>query len=83
MKIQNSKKFHVVGMTAADYREGIINLMCMLEEHSEEFKTPEQLVMLVHEYSELMTTVYNMDQPDDDEYAEEITEESEDDYDDE
>lgn len=61
MKIQGSKKFHVVGMTAADYREGIVNLMCLLEEHSEEFKTPEQLVMLVHEYSELITTVYNLD----------------------
>lgn len=61
MKILNSAKFKTVGMTAADYRTGMIDLMILLEKHSEEFTTPEQLIMLIHEYSELLTTVYNLD----------------------
>ena len=61
MKILNSAKFKSVGMTASDYRTGMIDLMIILERHSEEFKTPEQLIMLIHEYSELLTTVYNLD----------------------
>lgn len=61
MKILNSAKFKTVGMTVADYRTGMIDLMILLEKHSEEFTTPEQLIMLIHEYSELLTTVYNLD----------------------
>lgn len=61
MKILNSQKFLSVGMTPADYRTGMIHLMMMLEKHSEEFKTPEQLVALIHEYSELLTTIYSLD----------------------
>lgn len=61
MRILNSAKFKTVGMTAADYRTGMIDLMILLEKHSEEFTTPEQLIMLIHEYSELLTTVYNLD----------------------
>lgn len=36
--------------------------MIGLEKHSEEFKTPEQLVALVHEYTELMATLRHIDQ---------------------
>lgn len=61
MKILNSAKFKTVGMTTADHRTGMIDLMILLEKHSEEFTTPEQLIMLIHEYSELLTTVYNLD----------------------
>ena len=35
--------------------------MMLLEKHSEEFTTPEQLVALIHEYTELLTTVYSID----------------------
>lgn len=66
MKILNSQKFLSVGMTPADYRTGMIYLMMMLEKHSEEFKTPEQLVALIHEYSELLTTIYSLDNEDND-----------------
>ena len=48
-------------MTETDYRTGIIHLMMLLEKHSEEFTTPEQLVALIHEYTELLTTVYSID----------------------
>lgn len=48
-------------MTEQDYRTSILQLMFILEEHSEEFKTPEQLVALIHEYTELMATVYSID----------------------
>lgn len=81
MKIKNSEKFRNVSMTPADYRTGLIDLMCILETHSEEFTSPEQLVALVHEYSELLATLYHMDRPvdfssfydwDDDEEEEDI-----------
>lgn len=61
MKIQNGQKFLFQKMTEQDYRTSILQLMFILEEHSEEFKTPEQLVALVHEYTELMATVYSID----------------------
>lgn len=61
MKIENSQKFLLHKMTEQDYRTGILQLMFILEEHSEEFKTPEQLVALIHEYTELMATVYSID----------------------
>lgn len=61
MRILNSQKFLSVGMTETDYRTGIIHLMMLLEKHSEEFTTPEQLVALIHEYTELLTTVYSID----------------------
>ena len=83
MKINNSKKFYLCGMTDADYREGIINLMCVLEKHSEEFKSPEQLVALVHEYSELITTLWSLDSDNpnnyEDDTEDDIDEEAEDD----
>lgn len=68
MKIKNSQKFLLNSMTKKDYRTGMVQLMIMLEEHSEEFKTPEQLVALVHEYTELLATVYSLDHDDDDLY---------------
>jgi hypothetical protein len=61
MKIKNSQKFLFQKMTEQDYRTSILQLMFILEEHSEEFKTPEQLVALIHEYTELMATVYSID----------------------
>lgn len=61
MKIENSQKFLLHKMTEQDYRTSILQLMFILEEHSEEFKTPEQLVALIHEYTELMATVYSID----------------------
>ena len=66
MKIKNSQKFLLNFMTKQDYRTGMVQLMILLEEHSEEFKTPEQLVALVHEYTELLATVYSLDHDDDD-----------------
>ena len=66
MKIKNSQKFLLNSMTKQDYRTGMVQLMILLEEHSEEFKTPEQLVALVHEYTELLATVYSLDHDDDD-----------------
>ena len=68
MKIKNSQKFLLNSMTKKDYRTGMVQLMIMLKEHSEEFKTPEQLVALVHEYTELLATVYSLDHDDDDLY---------------
>lgn len=61
MKIKNGQKFLFQKMTEQDYRTSILQLMFILEEHSEEFKTPEQLVALIHEYTELMATVYSID----------------------
>lgn len=63
MKIKNSDKFRCASMTPADYRTGIIDLMCILEKHSAEFQTPEQVIALIHEYSELLTTLYHLDRP--------------------
>lgn len=71
MKIKNSQKFLLNSMTKQDYRTGMVQLMILLEEHSEEFKTPEQLVALVHEYTELFATVYSLDHDDDDLYFDE------------
>ena len=62
MKIEGAQKYFVHKLHEKDYRDGIINLMIGLEEHSEEFKTPEQLVALVHEYTELMATLRHIDQ---------------------
>lgn len=72
MKIKNSQKFLLNSMTKQDYRTGMVQLMILLEEHSEEFKTPEQLVALVHEYTELLATVYSLDHDDDDLYFDEM-----------
>lgn len=62
MKIEGAQKYFVHKLHEKDYRDGIINLMIGLEKHSEEFKTPEQLVALVHEYTELMATLRHIDQ---------------------
>lgn len=62
MKIEGAQKYFVHKLHENDYRDGIINLMIGLEKHSEEFKTPEQLVALVHEYTELMATLRHIDQ---------------------
>lgn len=64
MKIQNGQKYLLHKMNDKDYRTGIIRLMVILEENSEEFKTPEQLIALIHEYSELMATVHAIDTDD-------------------
>lgn len=79
MKILNSQKFLSVGMTEADYRTGIIHLMMLLEKHSEEFTTPEQLVALIHEYTELLTTVYSIDTDNDATQLIDLDDEDEDD----
>jgi len=86
MRIEGAQKYFVHKLHEKDYRDGIINLMIGLEKHSEEFKTPEQLVALIHEYTELMATLRHIDQMDeltawadvDDEDAEELDEEGED-----
>ena len=84
MKIEGAQKYFVHKLHEEDYRQGIINLMIGLEKHSEEFKTPEQLVALVHEYTELMATLRHIDQMNeiqfwvDDEDEEELDEDGED-----
>lgn len=64
MEIRGSQKYLLNKMSEQDYRTGIVQLMCILEEHSKEFKTPSELVALVHEYSELLTTIKCIDNPD-------------------
>ena len=85
MKIEGAQKYFVHKLHEKDYRDGIINLMIGLEKHSEEFKTPEQLVALVHEYTELMATLRHIDQMneiqfwvDDEDEEDEIDEDGED-----
>ena len=48
MEIKGSQKYLLHKMTKQDYRQGIVTLMCILEEHSKEFTTPEQRVSLIH-----------------------------------
>ena len=76
MEIRGSQKYLLNKMSEQDYRTGIVQLMCILEEHSKEFTTPSELVSLVHEYSELMTTIWSLDNKQD-------TSDREDDLDDE
>ena len=85
MKIEGAQKYFVHKLHEKDYRDGIINLMIGLEKHSEEFKTPEQLVALVHEYTELMATLRHIDQMneiqfwvDDEDEEDEVDEDGED-----
>ena len=53
--------------------------MMLLEKHSEEFTTPEQLVALIHEYTELLTTVYSIDTDNDATQLIDLDDEDEDD----
>ena len=62
MKLDGAQKYYAHKFHEHEYRESIITLMVKLEQHSEEFKTPEQLVALVHEYTELMATLRHLDQ---------------------
>lgn len=78
MKILNSQKFLLHSMTKQEYRTGMVHLMIKLENHSEEFKTPEQLIALIHEYTELLATVYSLDHDDDDLYFDDMDDDTED-----
>lgn len=62
MKLDGAQKYYAHKFHEHEYRESIVTLMVKLEAHSEEFKTPEQIIALVHEYTELMATLRHLDQ---------------------
>lgn len=64
MKLDGAQKYYAHKFHEHEYRESIVTLMVKLEAHSEEFKTPEQIIALVHEYTELMATLRHLDQMD-------------------